>query len=247
MNKIYILLIAALAAASSCTKNTRPTYDPDMHDVYYNDKIVTETRDSLFISLLTADEVSTHTVEIKLMGHALKAPAKFAVTVVPEKSTAVEGVHYQKFPEYFEFPAGEFSYDMPVTLIKKDPALENDQFVLTIRLVPTAELGVAYADRTDLRIQFSNMLRKPEGEGYYGDMTAFRNLFGEYSRVKHTMIIEMTGHDFWEDTYGSGSGTYGIYYESDYYTPYARKLYKMVTENEIYDENGKRITGWNVP
>ncbi len=52
---------------------------------------------------------------------------------------------------------------------------------------------------------------------------------------------------FWEDTYGSGNGNYGIYYEEDYYTPYARKLYKIITGSEIRDETGKVMQGWNVP
>ena len=106
---------------------------------------------------------------------------------------------------------------------------------------------MAYADKSEIRLLIADMLKKPEGEGYYGDMTAFKKLFGEYSQKKHMMIIEMTGHDFWEDTYGSGYGNYGIIYEEDYYTPYARKLYKIITGSEIRDETGKVMQGWNVP
>ena len=36
-------------------------------------------------------------------------------------------------------------------------------------------------------------------------------------------------------------------YEEDYYTPYARKLYKIITGSEIRDETGKVMQGWNVP
>ena len=61
------------------------------------------------------------------------------------------------------------------------------------------------------------------------------------------MIIELTCHDFCEDTYCSGYGNYGIIYEEDYYTPYARKLYKIITGSEIRDETGKVMQGWNVP
>ena len=118
---------------------------------------------------------------------------------------------------------------------------------MTLRLVETSDLGIAYKDRAEIRLVIADMVKMPEGTGYYGDMTAFKKLFGDYSRKKHTMIIELTGHDFWEDTYGSGNGNYGIYYEEDYYTPYARKLYKIITGSEIRDETGKVMQGWNVP
>ena len=131
-------------------------------------------------------------------------------------------------------------FKMPARLIKGDAAIKQKPVTLTLRLVATGELGVAYADKSEIRLLIADMLKKPEGEGYYGDMTAFKKLFGEYSQKKHMMIIEMTGHDFWEDTYG-------IIYEEDYYTPYARKLYKIITGSEIRNETGKVMQGWNVP
>ena len=118
---------------------------------------------------------------------------------------------------------------------------------LTLRLLGTSDLGIAYQDRAEIRLVIADMVKMPEGTGYYGDMTAFKNLFGDYSRKKHTMIIELTGHDFWDGNYGDNGGVYGIYYEMDYYTPYARKLYKIITENEIKDENGNIMQGWMVP
>lgn len=233
------------AVAGGCSENERQTYDPNMHDVYFD--IVNDTRDSLFISLLTADDVSTHTIQINLMGNALSAPERFGVEAVTEKSTAREGVHFEKLPEYFEFPAGEFSFKMPITLIKTDPLLESQEVVLTLRLVSVADMGVAFKDQAELRVKYSNMLRIPEGDGYYGDMTAFQALFGEYSRTKHTMIIELTGHDFWDGDYGNYGGAYGLIWEKPYYTPYARRLYRIITEGTYYDENGKLMTGWSVP
>lgn len=70
MRRIFILFV--LAALCSCSKNERLIYDLNMHDIYY--PIVTETRDSLFVSLLTADEILTATVEVKLLGDVLQAP-----------------------------------------------------------------------------------------------------------------------------------------------------------------------------
>lgn len=35
--------------------------------------------------------------------------------------------------------------------------------------------------------------------------------------------------------------------EKDYYISFARKLYKIITEDEIEDENGNVMQGWMVP
>lgn len=243
MKTIYFILAVILFAA--CQENDRLIYDDSMHDIYYS--VVTEDRDSLYVSLLTAEDILETNVKIKLLGHVLPVAQKFKVEVVKERTDAVEGVHYLSLPEYFEFPSGVFEYDMPVTLLKGDKGITEKPVTLTLRLVATSELGIAYKNRSELRLLIADMLKKPEGEGYYGDMTVFKNLFGEYSKTKHKMIIDLVGHDFWDGDYGSYGGAYGLYYEMEYYTPYARKLYRIITENEIKDENGKIISGWMVP
>ena len=88
-------------------------------------------------------------------------------------------------PPYYEVPANVFEYDMPITLLKGDEGITQNPVTLTLRLVETSELGIAYANRSVIRLLIANMLKKPEGDGFYGDMTTFRRLFGEYSRKKH--------------------------------------------------------------
>lgn len=239
--KTLLFLLFIMLMLFACSENDRLIYSEDRHDIYYT--LVTETRDSMFVSLLAAEDESIATVDISLMGHALTETKKFKVEVVPEMTTAKEGVHYKALPVYYEFPVGEFSYQMPITLLKGDESIKQAIVTLVLRLVPTDEVGIAYEERSVIRIQIGDMLKKPEGK----DMTGFEMLFGEYSQTKHKMIIEMTGHDFWDGNYGNYGGKYGIMNESAYYTPYARKLYKMVTETEIRDENGKIIGAWQVP
>ena len=181
MRRIFILFV--LAALCSCSKNERLIYDLNMHDIYY--PIVTETRDSLFVSLLTADEILTATVEVKLLGDVLQAPARFKVEVVKEKTDAIEGIHYEKLPDYYDFPAGEFVYKMPVNLLKGDKSITEKPMSLTLRLVETSDLGIAYKDRAEIRLVIADMVKMPEGTGYYGDMTAFKNLFDDY-RIDRT-------------------------------------------------------------
>ena len=125
-------------------------YDEHMHDIYYS--IVTDTRDSLYVSLLMADQILETTVDVKMLGNVLTKPQKFKVEVVGERTDAKEGIHYEKLPEFYEFPAGEFIYKMPVRLIKGDAAIKQKPVTLTLRLVATGDLGVAYADKSEIRL-----------------------------------------------------------------------------------------------
>ena len=240
-----LIIFCFLAFLCSCSENDRLVYDENRHDIYYS--IVNKTRDSIYVSLLTVENVLTTTIEVKLLGDVLPSPRKFKVEVVKEKTQAKEGIHYKTLPEFFEFPANEFTYKMPVELIRGDLSIKEKPVVLTLRLTAGPDLGIAYTDRSEVRLIIADMLKAPEGEGYFGDMTIFKKLFGEYSKKKHMMIIELTGHDFWDGGYGNYGGVYGLANEQNYYLPYARKLYKIVTENEIKDENGKIIQGWMVP
>ena len=113
MKKIFFLLASVILLA--CSENERIVYDEHMHDIYYS--IVTDTRDSLYVSLLMADQILETTVDVKMLGNVLTKPQKFKVEVVGERTDAKEGIHYEKLPEFYEFPAGEFIYKMPVRLI----------------------------------------------------------------------------------------------------------------------------------
>lgn len=229
-----MLFIAAAGLSAACTQNTRLTYDPDMHDVYFD--VIKGERDSVYVSLYTCDEVSAHTLKVNMLGNVLPEPMRFAVEVIPEKTTAVEGVHYKKLPEYYEFPAGVFQSDIVFELIKSDPELAKSEKVLGLRLVQISKLGIGFRDRMEIRVKMSTMLRVPQGS----DMNSFVRLFGPYSRVKHEMIIEITGHDLWD------SNNPYLSLREGYYTPYARKLYKVITEKDYYDETGNLITPWEL-
>ena len=64
MKKIFFLLASVILLA--CSENERMVYDEHMHDIYYS--IVTDTRDSLYVSLLMADQILETTVDVKMLG-----------------------------------------------------------------------------------------------------------------------------------------------------------------------------------
>ena len=65
MKKIFFLLASVILLA--CSENERMVYDEHMHDIYYS--IVTDTRDSLYVSLLMADQILETTVDVKMLGN----------------------------------------------------------------------------------------------------------------------------------------------------------------------------------
>lgn len=67
MKKIFFLLASVILLA--CSENERMVYDEHMHDIYYS--IVTDTRDSLYVSLLMADQILETTVDVKMLGNVL--------------------------------------------------------------------------------------------------------------------------------------------------------------------------------
>ena len=166
MRKLFILLLGIVFY--SCSENDRLIYSEGMHDIYYSD--VTKDKDSIFVSLLTAERELTTTINVKLLGDTLRVSEKFKLEVIPGKTTAKEGVHYQKLPETYEFPTGVFEYKMPVTLIKGDEGITKAPVILALRLVPVAGLGIAYENRSVVRLIISDMLRKPGqgGDGHHG-------------------------------------------------------------------------------
>lgn len=238
------MILFVLITFFSCKENERLTYDGETK-IYFEKKASRKT-DTLFLSIMTSVNGSSFNIPVAILGNALSEEKKYRVEVVPEETTAQENLTYKLESTEFNFPTNTFTSSFPVVMYKNDPELANKYKYLTLRLVPTSDLGVAYEDRSQLVVAVSAMLKVPQGTGSFGDMTTFINLFGPYSRKKHEMIIELTGHDFWDGNYGvnGGLGNMGLYSEKSYYKPFGRVLLKIITENEIIDENGDRIKPW---
>lgn len=239
MKKLLYLAVLFLTL-SSCKENEKLLFD-DTTRVYFQS--ATTLTDSVTFSLISqSTDAAVRDVDVRLMGAMLTEAKTFRVEIIEEESTAIEGVHYQNFSEECEFPVDTIKTSFPIEVLKTDPELEDTNFYLTIQLVDTDEITVAYEERSKLKIVITNQIIAPTGTSYYYNLPTFVRLFGAYSRVKHELIIQITGHDFWDSSYGTSN--YAIYYQTSYYTPYAKLLYQMIIENDYYDENGDLIEPW---
>lgn len=89
MKAICLISAVALWMLCGCRENERLIYDHKMHDIYYSD--VTETRDSMYVSLLAAEENLVAEVKISMLGNVLSEPRRFKAEVVEDRTDAIEG------------------------------------------------------------------------------------------------------------------------------------------------------------
>lgn len=237
MKNIILIFIASLFVLASCEKNERMLYD-ETQSVYF--KSHTDKADSLTTSLVTKP-VGPDTIYIKvqLLGRYLEQPQKFKLEVISDKTTAVEGKHFASLEEYYEFPVNVPEFDLPIVLIKGDEMLQMQALTLAVRLKED-ELKLGFQDRQYVRIVFSDMFVVPESEsGSYSNMQQFIILFGAYSQVKHRMIFEYLGEDL-------PTAQYGMYYKNydDEWVAASKYLSDYCRDNEVIDENGKKIFPW---
>ena len=122
---------------------------------------------------------------------------------------------------------------IPVIIYNKDEELENKQVEIVLALQPTESLGLGISDRRSCRLIVSNMLKKPT---YWEGVITYA--FGDYSRRKHELCIQILGIDFPE--------TSGEYYDA--YTMwqiYGAYMSNYFEENyPVYDETGAIIEPW---
>lgn len=229
-----------LLSMVSCKENKRLMYEGDSSICFD----VSRTKiDTLAFPLLTNEDGHNYNIPVMLIGNKLVTKRKYKVEIVQEGTTATEGLNYEIINEY-TFPTGILKSNFPIKLYKSDSELSTTIKYLTLRIVSTDELNVAFENRSLVVLSLTTMLRVPEGTDYYGDMTFFENMFGPYSKKKHEIIIEIVGHDFWDGGYGVDGGQTGLYKEEEYYIPYARALLKYITDDDIYDENNNLIESW---
>lgn len=248
MRKI-IYILAIVFVFWGCSENERLLFT-DGYRVYFED--IDDDLDSMTITMiaLKEDKMTVNIPITLLAGSTFDESKQYKIEVLSDKSDAEAGLHYEAFSELQEFPANSVTAYFPLTVLKKDSvALAEKSVLLTLRLGDSGEMQAGYNDRIEMRIFINNMMRIPEDNGsYWCDMYAFIRLFGAYSQVKHQLIIDMTGHDFWDESIGWTTESTTNWIASTavqtYYTYYAKMLYKYIAENEVIDENGDVIELW---
>lgn len=116
--------------------------------------------------------------------------------------------------------------------ISEQPDLETETVSLDFSIVEDEVFSIGYIDRNRIRYFITNQLIKPS----YWDST-LDLYFGEYSKVKHQVCVDIMGIDF--PLKEDDDSDYG------YWMRVGRTAAMYFALNEVYDENGNRIETWD--
>lgn len=189
---------------------------------------------TVFSWLRTPNNEETLYLPCRLVGQAPAEKVAFRVEVIAGESTAEAGLHYAALPEYVEWPAGAFEYNIPVVVYRKDPRLVERFFKLKVRLPGGDALRVNYTGTMEYTLLMGAQVVKP----LYWDAYNMSAHLGVYSKKKHTIAVQLAGRDFPADVkeykkqmtfwQNFGIGELNTYFK----------------ENDVKDEKGNKIEPW---
>lgn len=228
--RLLLYMVVLLFWGNGCTENETPVFSAKS-SVYF-----TLGRDSLNYTFVGhAGDTATVSLGLALLGNKLEQEKKYALRVVPEGTTAIEGVHYKKIGDYQLFPANTFSTVFPLEVYRTDRELQEKTVYLNLEIVNTEELDAGYPKSIHLRVGITDQLIMP----YYWD-SFLKLYYSDYSRVKHNRCIIIQGHDFPATEAGAKQSPYG----AAYWMVMGRAVCEYFIANPTEDENGNPIPGW---
>lgn len=221
MKRNLLYIISLIIVLSSCSENERLTYN-DKSAVYFNaDSIV-------FSFTMVKDDSAVMDIPVRLLGLQSENERKIFVRVT-ENSSAVEGKDYKSLNDYYILPANNYEMSIPLTLMCNTD-LDTQHKVLELELLASDDFDIAFPSKAVYKISFTNQLIEPS---YWDDK--LYNYFGEYSKVKHQVCVDIMGHDFplkFDNNY-------------QYYMRIGRAAALYFTINKVEDENGELIQPWD--
>lgn len=234
MKRLINIIIVSLVVISfsNCKKNEIIQYK-EKSSVYFSNF---NDNDSLVYSFVgKSGTTDTLYLDVKLLGEKLPVGKKYKVQVNGAMTTAKASVHYRTLDDSYTFPKDGFNTKLPVIIYNTDESLKTKSVTLTLTLQSTEELNTGYPTKLNAHLVITNQLIKPN---YWDGLLVI--FYGEYSKVKHKICIQLQGHDFpvTQDLADRPP------YDFSYWGSYGRVAAKYFTDNVVYDENGNRILPW---
>lgn len=199
MKMTYGAAFAAMLLSVLSCEERHPDNFADIDSIYFNNRgtgnVLIDSTDVTFV-YEPLDEVEMEVpVTVQLLGRAAGHDRQVTVTV--SSDNAVEGVDYRiPAPEDTFLPAGEYSFDYVVTLLRTD-ALESGKKSLTLELHENEDFTLALteleqtsdtASTVRFTIGFSDMFTTAP-EAWEED------ILGEFSQAKFDLICKVLSID----------------------------------------------------
>lgn len=204
MKKIYMLLagIPLLGILlASCEKDLSINSNPESRIAF----VYEDAEDSL-VSCTFAyyeDDVVIDTVWLEVMLYGMPTDYDRLISleqIMTGNNDAVSGTHYVPFDDnelmskFYKLPANALKTQIPVVL-KRDPSLKNEDFMLKIGIKPNDTFVYSVKERNSRVLLLADQLIKPNN----WDATV-EWFFGEYGKEKHFFLIQVFGGE-WNEEY----------------------------------------------
>ena len=172
--------------------------------------------------------------QVSIIGLPSDSPRTVAVKVDPERTTALEGVHFE-YPGTVTVASGEHSAAFPILLKRTQDIADSD---VRVRFIVTddGDIKTGIRETNALTVKFNDKLSKPS------NWDVLEEFFGDYSLTKYRYIITVTGVA--KFTYGDAGGmSWGEMYNYRLMMVSALDEYnKQHPGNPMKDEDGVLIT-----
>lgn len=235
MKKIGILGMFLGLLLAACQENEMNGFDSEGAVYFQLSSLWGNTVDSIIYSFAgKAEDTYTLKLQVNLMGAAADHDRTVRLAVDKNRTTAVEGTHYEALQASYTLPAGAYTMEIPVVLLGNDPELEERAFQIALKLEASDNLQLGLSKRLVARIIVSKILTRPS----YWEQAYLDYSFGPYSKVKHEHCMLELGRDF--------PATCEDYIdEYELWSAYGKHMDNYFTEYyPILDENGNPIEPW---
>ncbi|MBO5601736.1 MAG: DUF4843 domain-containing protein [Prevotella sp.] len=196
MKKIFIfsfLTIVTVLFMTTACENDEYLYQ-DIDKIWLaGEPTENATADSTFFSFRAYSFQTTDTtlhVIVKLTGHAADHDRKFQLIRVDTLSNVDESAYELGD---LTLPAGKFEVSVPVKIKRTVSGLDITErnAELTLRAVPTEDLGTSVEDALDYKIVWCDYLTEP---ATWSSWSAFKNYIGPFTQARYKFIIDFTGY-----------------------------------------------------
>ena len=139
-----------------------------------------------FVSLPAEVVDDTIWLKVKRVGERAEVDKSYAVSVVADSSTAVEGVDFESLKPSYVFRKNLGVDSFPLIVCREHlKTVPSKNILLTLEATPDFDIG--FVEYKNIRINISDYLPRP------GDWDYIEGFLGEYHYLKYEKWIEMTG------------------------------------------------------
>lgn len=182
---LFLSAITGILFITACQKTDYIRYDKDFTGIYFQ-------QDSIYYSFgVTPLEIDHYElkVPIRIMGEPAGEDRTFQVAVIPEKTTAVKGVHYT-IGDVFTLSADSINGYIPVNILRNDLGQEND-FKLAFQLKEASGFTPVNELYKSTLIHFNNKVERPTWKDWSGAPTWPTSRLGVWNPLTYIKFIEL--------------------------------------------------------